>query len=210
MGFRYLVCIIIHQRRDKSTFQCVFLHPKSLTVPMLRLYNSPIAAKKAAVGIETPHTITKRTSANTRYFYASFLWQCAWENRKVRRYLVSGSLNPMYAVALLSETNGDSHPFFTKETAMSAPATAPERAASLDFYRAIACAKALNEAIGILADHPCRQPSSDTLSVLHTLLDDFLDEITDGVEEITDDEGKSIWSSFFVAPDTEIAAGGAS
>ena len=89
---------------------------------------------------------------------------------------------------------------------MSAPATAPERAASLDFYRAIACAKALNEAIGILADHPCRRPSPDTLSVLHTLLDDFLDEITDGVEEITE----SIWSSFFVAPDTEIAAGGAS
>ena len=95
---------------------------------------------------------------------------------------------------------------------MSSPATAPERAASLDFYRAIACAKALNEAIGILADHPCRQPSSDTLSVLHTLLDDFLDEITDGVEKITDDEGKSIWSSFFVATDTdtETAAGGVS
>ena len=93
---------------------------------------------------------------------------------------------------------------------MSAPATSPERTASLDFYRAIAGAKALNEVIGILADHPCRQPSSDTLSVLHTLLDDFLDEITDGVEEITDDEGKSIWSSFFVAPDTETAAGGAS
>ena len=93
---------------------------------------------------------------------------------------------------------------------MSAPSTAHKRAASFDFYRAIACAKALNEAIDILVDHPCRQPSPDTLSVLHTLLDDFLDEITDGVEEITDDEGKNIWSSFFVTTEAEAAEGGVS
>ena len=55
---------------------------------------------------------------------------------------------------------------------------------SAEFYRAIDCVKALNEVLGIVADHPSRQPSPDTLCILHTLLDDFLAKILDGVEEI--------------------------
>ena len=55
---------------------------------------------------------------------------------------------------------------------------------SAEFYRAIDCVKALNEVLGIVADHPSRQPSPDNLCILHTLLDDFLAKILDGVEEI--------------------------
>ena len=55
---------------------------------------------------------------------------------------------------------------------------------SAEFYRAIDCVKALNEVLGIVADHPSRQSSPDTLCILHTLLDDFLAKILDGVEEI--------------------------
>lgn len=54
-----------------------------------------------------------------RYFYARFLWQRAWENRKVRRFLLSGSVNPAYAVALLLDTKGGSQTLISKETVMS-------------------------------------------------------------------------------------------
>ncbi|MFC0035862.1 hypothetical protein [Cardiobacterium valvarum] len=55
---------------------------------------------------------------------------------------------------------------------------------SAEFYRAIDCVKALNEVLGIVADHPSRQPSPDNLCILHTLLGDFWARILDGVEEI--------------------------
>nr|CAB57352.1 VapH protein [Dichelobacter nodosus] len=49
------------------------------------------------------------TALIKRIFYASnLLWQCAWENRKVRRFFRSGSSNLAYAVALLFRTNGGS------------------------------------------------------------------------------------------------------
>lgn len=42
------------------------------------------------------------TALIKRIFYASnLLWQCAWENRKVRRFFRSGNANPAYAVALI-------------------------------------------------------------------------------------------------------------
>lgn len=76
---------------------------------------SPLATVSTVVGIETP-LIRKRVQALIkRIFYASnLLWQCAWENRKVRRFFRSGSLNPAYTVALLLETNGGSQSKITK------------------------------------------------------------------------------------------------
>lgn len=90
----------------------------------------------------------------------------------------------MYAVAL-DWNRDDSPPLINKETAMSASTTVVlECTNSAEFYRAIDCVKALNEVLGIVADHPSRQPSPDNLCILHTLLDDLLAKILDGVEEI--------------------------
>ena len=80
-------------------------------------YSLPIAAHTAAIGISLL-PVTKRTGALQRCFYARFLWQRAWENRKVRRFLVSGKANPAYAVALSISLDGGRQSF-TKETVMS-------------------------------------------------------------------------------------------
>jgi hypothetical protein len=154
-----------------------------LTFFAFERYSPLIATHKAAIGIGTP-SVQKRTGADKRYFCVPFQWQCAWENLRVRRFFCSGSSNPMYAVAL-DWNRDDSHPLLQKETAMSASTTVVlECTNSAEFYRAIDCVKALNEVLGIVADHPSRQPSPDTLCILHSLLDDFLTKILDGVEEI--------------------------
>ena len=89
-----------------------------LTPPALALYCPTIVAHTAVIGIDTP-PVSKRTGALQRCFYARFLWQCAWENRKVRRFFRSGKANPAFAVALFISLNGDSHLLIRKETAMS-------------------------------------------------------------------------------------------
>ena len=77
---------------------------------------------------------------------------------------------------------------------MSASPTARPRIPSAGFLYAIDCAKALNEALGIVADHPSRQPSPDSLCILHSLLDDFLEmAATEGTgSEDDDDEPRDI------------------
>lgn len=89
-----------------------------MTFSALAKYSLPIATHTTAIGIDTP-SISKRTGALQRCFYARFLWQRAWENRKVRRFLLSGSVNPAYAVALLLDTKGGSQTLISKETVMS-------------------------------------------------------------------------------------------
>ena len=93
---------------------CIIIH---LQIGQKRGYSLPIAAHIAAIGIDTP-PVNKRTGALQRCFYTRFLWQRAWENRKVRRFLLSGSVNPAYAVALLLDTKGGSQTF-NKEPVMS-------------------------------------------------------------------------------------------
>ena len=90
---------------------------KRVQIGQKRGYSLSIAAHTAMIGIDTP-PVNKRTGALQRCFYARFLWQRAWENRKVRRFLLSGSVNPAYAVALLLDTKGGSQTF-NKETVMS-------------------------------------------------------------------------------------------
>uniref|UniRef100_UPI00263823CF hypothetical protein n=1 Tax=uncultured Cardiobacterium sp. TaxID=417619 RepID=UPI00263823CF len=109
-----LGCLCIVSRNDTQ----VNFSIKRLQIGQKRGYSLPIAAHIAAIGIDTPPIITKRTGALQRCFYARFLWQRAWENLRVRRFLVSGSVNPAFAVALLLDTKGDRHPF-TKEPVMS-------------------------------------------------------------------------------------------
>lgn len=112
------MCIIIHQIGYEYIRQGVKIHTKRLQIGQKKGYSLPIAAHTAAIGIDTP-SISKRTGALQRYFYARFLWQRAWENRKVRRFLLSGSVNPAYAVALLLDTKGGSQTLISKETVMS-------------------------------------------------------------------------------------------
>ena len=89
-----------------------------LTIFALARYNLPIAAHTAAIGISLP-SVSKRTGASQRCFYARFLWQRAWENRKVRRFLLSGKANPAYAVARSISLDGGSQTLISKETVMS-------------------------------------------------------------------------------------------
>ena len=91
---------------------------KRLQIGQKRGYSLPITAHTAAIGISLP-PISKRTGAYQRCFYARFLWQRAWENRKVRRFLLSGKANPAFAVAFSISLDGGSQTLINKETAMS-------------------------------------------------------------------------------------------
>ena len=106
------LCIVL---RNDTQFN---LSMKRLQIGQKRGYSLPITAHTAVIGISLL-PINRRTGALQRCFYARFLWQCAWENRKVRRFFRSGKANPAFAVALFISLNGDSHLLIRKETAMS-------------------------------------------------------------------------------------------
>lgn len=115
--FLYSVCIIIHQIGYEYIRQGVKIHTKRLQMGQKRGYILPITAHTAVIGISLL-PINKRTGALQRCFYTCFLWQRAWENRKVRRFLLSGKANSAYAVALSISLDGGSQTF-NKETVMS-------------------------------------------------------------------------------------------
>lgn len=76
--------------------------------------------QKTVIGFRRPF-VTKRTSADVLALFLclkfiNFLWQCEWESRKVRRFLVSGTANPVRAVALSFRSDGVSPLNLTKET----------------------------------------------------------------------------------------------
>lgn len=139
----------------------------------------PVAATPAT-GIETPF-FNKRTSAVQRYFYALILslWQCAWENLRVRRFLLSGSLNPAYTVAILLETKGDSQTLINKETVMSeyTPVTPTAPVSPAELYCVADRALALIHLFSLATDHPDREAESQHLYVICTMLAEYVEFI---------------------------------
>ena len=142
------------------------LSMKRLQIGQKRGYSLSIAAHTATIGISTP-PVNKRTGALQRCFYARFLWQRAWENRKVRRFLLSGSANPAYAVALFLSTKGGSQTF-NKETAMSCHITLVLGDATETAYEALSIyAAALLRILTLANTDPDTRPSvRDTRLIL--------------------------------------------
>ena len=120
--FLYSVCIIIHQIGYEYIRQGVKIHTKRLQMGQKRGYSLPIATHTAAIGIDTP-SIDKRTALTSAIlmprFYLFPMAACAGEPQGSPFCLLSGSVNPAYAVALLLDTKGGSQTLINKETAMS-------------------------------------------------------------------------------------------
>lgn len=78
--------------------------------------DNPLAALCSAVGIGISSIRKRVQRLLSAFFVPQFycLWQCAWENRKVRRFFRSGNANPAYAVAILFGINGGSQSKITK------------------------------------------------------------------------------------------------
>ncbi|WP_172460836.1 hypothetical protein [Suttonella ornithocola] len=132
--------------------------------------------------------IRKRTSADIALFLClQFLWQCAWENLRVRRFFRSGSSNPARAVALLFGTNGDSYPKLRKETVMSEQFSPSAELVlhgitiTTDFDSAIDHSLALIRLMSIASENEDRALESHEFSLICELLENQLYAVKESV-----------------------------
>ena len=159
-----------------SVFQVVYL-TNNLKFP----YDALITATPV-IGSGIP-LIDKRTSADRALFLClQFLWQCAWENLRVRRFLSSGNSTPAYTVALLSGINGGSLQILDKETAMQTHTSSiPLYVNHIDNLQDLLLA--LLECLELASDHPDRALDPAFQAVLLRFAQQLVNAIEQGSEQ---------------------------